>query len=392
MIQTTRAAWLEINLDKLVSNINKIKANISDKSFIISVVKYNAYSLGASEVVKTLLEEGIDFFAVATMTEAVALRKKFPDIKILILGHCELENYKEAIEKDIRLTIFNLEEARYLNNLSRDLNKKINIHIALDTGMGRIGFFCNEDSVLEIEKIYNLENVNIEGIFSHFAVADTDPEYTKIQFNNFMKVIKGLEEKDINIKIKHISNSQAILHYKEYNLDAVRPGIIQYGSDEGYPSDFNYFKLDFIAELKAKISHIKTINPGDKISYGLTFTAKEKMKVATLPIGYADGLLRQLSGKLNILVNGKKCKQIGRICMDQIMVDVTGVDCKLDDEAVIFGKQDDEYIDISEIAKNAGEIVTSYICHFSYRLPRVYIKNNKKYKIIDSVLNMEREF
>ena len=392
MIQTTRAAWLEINLDKLVSNINKIKANISDKSFIISVVKYNAYSLGASEVVKTLLEEGIDFFAVATMTEAVALRKKFPDIKILILGHCELENYKEAIEKDIRLTIFNLEEARYLNNLSRDLNKKINIHIALDTGMGRIGFFCNEDSAPEIEKIYNLENVNIEGIFSHPAVADTDPEYTKIQFNNFMKVIKGLEEKNINIKIKHISNSQAILHYKEYNLDAVRPGIIQYGSDEGYPSEFNDFKLDFIAELKAKISHIKTINPGDKISYGLTFTAKEKMKVATLPIGYADGLLRQLSGKLNILVNGKKCKQIGRICMDQIMVDVTGVDCKLDDEAVIFGKQDDEYIDISEIAKNAGEIVTSYICHFSYRLPRVYIKNNRGYKIIDSVLNMEREF
>lgn len=392
MIQTTRAAWLEINLDKLVSNINKIKANISDKSFIISVVKYNAYSLGASEVVKTLLEEGIEFFAVATMTEALALRKDFPNIKILILGHCELENYKEAIEKDIRLTIFNLEEARYLNNLAKNLKKKVNIHIALDTGMGRIGFFCNDDSVLEIEKINNLGNVNIEGIFSHFAVADTDPEYTKMQFNNFMKVIKALEEKNINIKIKHISNSQAILHYKEYNLDAVRPGIIQYGSDEGYPSEFEDFKLDFVAELKAKISHIKTINPGDKISYGLIFTAKEKMKVATLPIGYADGILRQLSGKLDILVNGKRCKQIGNICMDQMMIDVTGVDCKLDDEVVIFGKQGEEYIDIAEIAEIADEIVTSYICHLSYRLPRVYIKNNKKYKIIDPVLNIEKEF
>lgn len=391
-MQTTRAAWIEVNLDKLVSNINKIKANISDKSFIISVVKYNAYSLGASEVVRTLLDQGIDFFAVATMTEALALRKDFPNIKILILGHCELENYKEAIEKDIRLTIFNLEEARYLNNLAKNLKKKANIHIALDTGMGRIGFFCNDDSVLEIEKINNLENVNIEGIFSHFAVADTDPEYTKMQFNNFMKVIKALEEKNINIKIKHISNSQAILHYKEYNLDAVRPGIIQYGSDEGYPSEFEDFKLDFVAELKAKISHIKTINPGDKISYGLIFTAKEKMKVATLPIGYADGILRQLSGKLDILVNGKRCKQIGSICMDQMMIDVTGVDCKIDDEVVIFGKQGEEYIDIAEIAEIADEIVTSYICHLSYRLPRVYIKNNKKYKIIDSVLNIEKEF
>lgn len=391
-MQTTRAAWIEVNLDKLVSNMNKIKANISDKSFIISVVKYNAYSLGASEVVRTLLDQGIDFFAVATMTEALALRKDFPNIKILILGHCELENYKEAIEKDIRLTIFNLEEARYLNNLAKNLKKKVNIHIALDTGMGRIGFFCNDDSVLEIEKINNLENVNIEGIFSHFAVADTDPEYTKMQFNNFMKVIKALEEKNINIKIKHISNSQAILHYKEYSLDAVRPGIIQYGSDEGYPSEFEDFKLDFVAELKAKISHIKTINPGDKISYGLIFTAKEKMKVATLPIGYADGILRQLSGKLDILVNGKRCKQIGNICMDQMMIDVTGVDCKIDDEVVIFGKQNDEYIDIAEIAENADEIVTSYVCHLSYRLPRVYIKNNKKYKIIDPVLNIEKEF
>ena len=391
-MQTTRAAWIEVNLDKLVSNINKIKANISDKSFIISVVKYNAYSFGASEVVRTLLDQGIDFFAVATMTEALALRKDFPNIKILILGHCELENYKEAIEKDIRLTIFNLEEARYLNNLAKNLKKKANIHIALDTGMGRIGFFCNEDSVLEIEKINNLENVNIEGIFSHFAVADTDPEYTKMQFNNFMKVIKALEEKNINIKIKHISNSQAILHYKEYNLDAVRPGIIQYGSDEGYPSEFEDFKLDFVAELKAKISHIKTINPGDKISYGLIFTAKEKMKVATLPIGYADGILRQLSGKLDILVNGKRCKQIGSICMDQMMIDVTGVDCKIDDEVVIFGKQGEEYIDIAEIAEIADEIVTSYICHLSYRLPKVYIKNNKKYKIIDPVLNIEKEF
>ncbi|WP_019132529.1 alanine racemase [Peptoniphilus obesi] len=391
-MQTTRAAWIEVNLDKLVSNINKIKANISDKSFIISVVKYNAYSLGASEVVRTLLDQGIDFFAVATMTEALALRKDFPNIKILILGHCELENYKEAIEKGIRLTIFNLEEARYLNNLAKSLKKKANIHIALDTGMGRIGFFCNEDSVLEIEKINNLENVNIEGIFSHFAVADTDPEYTKMQFNNFMKVIKALEEKNINIKIKHISNSQAILHYKEYNLDAVRPGIIQYGSDEGYPSEFEDFKLDFVAELKAKISHIKTINPGDKISYGLIFTAKEKMKIATLPIGYADGILRQLSGKLDILVNGKRCKQIGNICMDQMMIDVTGVDCKIDDEVVIFGKQGEEYIDIAEIAEIADEIVTSYICHLSYRLPRIYIKNNKKYKIIDPVLNIEKEF
>lgn len=391
-MQTTRAAWIEVNLDKLVSNINKIKANISDKSFIISVVKYNGYSFGASEVVRTLLDQGIDFFAVATMTEALALRKDFPNIKILILGHCELENYKEAIEKDIRLTIFNLEEAKYLNNLAKNLKKKANIHIALDTGMGRIGFFCNDDSVLEIEKINNLENINIEGIFSHFAVADTDPEYTQMQFNNFMKVIKDLEEKNINIKIKHISNSQAILHYREYNLDAVRPGIIQYGSDEGYPSEFEDFKLDFIAELKAKISHIKTINPGDKISYGLTFTAKDKMKVATLPIGYADGILRQLSGKLDILVNGKRCKQIGSICMDQMMIDVTGVDCKIDDEVVIFGKQGEEYIDIAEIAEIADEIVTSYICHLSYRLPRVYIKNNKKYKIIDPVLNIEKEF
>ena len=224
-------------------------------------------------------------------------------------------------------------------------------------------------------------------MFTHFAVADEDVDYTEFQFNNYMDMVIMLKELNVDIPLKHVNNSQGIINYREYDLDAVRPGLVQYGSTEGVESKYENFKVEYIGELKAQIANLKFIEKGEKVSYGLTFEAERKTKVATLPLGYADGVLRQLSGKIDVLVSGKRCKQIGRICMDQMMIDVSDVDCKIGDEVVLIGKQEDEEIPILEIAKKADEIATSFSCHFSERLPRVYIKNGEIESIYDGVLN-----
>lgn len=383
----TRAAWMEINLDKLKNNLSKIKENTSNESQIIAIVKANAYGFGANKIVETLIEENINFFAVATQSEALSLRKIYDNIKILILGYTPENLIEECIINEITLTIYSLEQAIKVNDISKKLNKKANIHLAIETGMNRIGFIVNENSIEEIRKISKLEYLYIEGMFSHFAASDSNRSYTEKQYLKFKEMINLLKNVNISIPIKHICNSHGILNYKEYNLDGVRPGIILYGSTEGIESKYEGFDVEYICEIKAKIANLKTLPEGEKISYGLTFETKSPTSViATLPIGYADGILRQLSNKIQVLVNGVRCNQVGRICMDQMMIDVSDVNCSLDDEVVIVGKSGDEKIDILELARKAGEIATSYSCHFSKRLPKVYIKNGKVDEIVDEIM------
>ncbi len=386
-LNLTRPAWLEINLDYLIENINKIRNNVREDAEIISVVKSNAYGFGALKIVEILRENGVNFFAVATMSEAIAIRKKFKDVKLLILGYTPDYLMNVAVENDITSAIYNYESARTLNEIAKSQNKTATIHIVLDTGMNRIGFKNIDDSIEDIKKISKFKNIYIEGVFSHFAAADTNAEYTKRQFNIFKNATDILEKNKINIPIKHINNSSAILNYNEYSLDAVRPGIIQYGSTEGIKTKYKELNnVKYIGQIKAQVSNIKIVSKGEKVSYGLTYETSTETKIATIPLGYSDGILRQLSGKIDVLVSGKRCRQIGRICMDQMMVDVSGVDCNIGDEVVILGSQGNEYIDILEIARKVDEIATSYSCHFSPRLPKVYIKNGKIDEIVDELI------
>lgn len=383
----TRPAWVEVNLDTLANNINTIKEQITDGTTIISVVKSNSYGYGAVKVVETLIEEGINNFAVATLSEAISLRNHFKDIEILVLGYTPEYLIEESIKNNITMTIYNMESAKEINEISKKLKIFAKVNIAIDSGMNRIGFKVDKKSAVEILKITKLNYIKVEGMFTHFAVADEDVDYTEFQFNNYMDMVIMLKELNVDIPLKHVNNSQGIINYREYDLDAVRPGLVQYGSTEGVESKYENFKVEYIGELKAQIANLKFIEKGEKVSYGLTFEAERKTKVATLPLGYADGVLRQLSDKIDVLVSGKRCKQIGRICMDQMMIDVSDVDCKIGDEVVLIGKQEDEEIPILEIAKKADEIATSFSCHFSERLPRVYIKNGEIESIYDGVLN-----
>ena len=383
----TRPAWVEVNLDTLAKNINTIKEQVTEGTTIISVVKSNAYGYGAVKVVETLIEEGINNFAVATLSEAISLRNHFKDIEILVLGYTPVYLIEESIKNNITMTIYSLDMAKEINEIAKKLKRVAKINVAIDSGMNRIGFKVNKKSAVEICKITKLKNTKIEGMFTHFAVADENADYTEFQFNNYMDMVIMLKELNVDIPLKHVNNSQGIINYREYDLDAVRPGLVQYGSTEGVESKYEGFEVEYIGELKAQIANLKFIEKGEKVSYGLTFEAERKTKVATLPLGYSDGVLRQLSGKIDVLVSGKRCKQIGRICMDQMMIDVSDVDCKIGDEVVLIGKQEGEEIPILEIAKKADEIATSFSCHFSERLPRVYIKNGEVESIYDGVLN-----
>ncbi|RVU55295.1 alanine racemase [Anaerosphaera multitolerans] len=386
-MKLTRSSWLEVNLDKLVYNIEQIRSILDKNVKIISVVKSNAYGFGSLKIVETLREEGINFFAVATNSEAIKIRRKFKDIDILILGYTPEYVMADAIENNIIMATYSLETAEILSKIAVSLNKVARIHLVVDSGMNRIGFKVNEDSINEVVEISKLNNVKIEGIFSHFAAADSNFDYTESQYRNFIFFVKSVEDKGVDVGIRHINNSQGVINYREYSLDGVRPGIVQYGSTEGVASRYENFNVEYIGEIKAEISHLKIVKKGEKVGYGLTYEAEDDIRVATLPIGYADGIIRQLSGKIDVLIGGKRCPQIGRICMDQMMIDVSKVNCKIGDEAVLLGKQGEEEISIGELAEKAGEVDTSFSCHFSMRLPRVYIKNSQVESIYD--INLE---
>lgn len=381
--ELTRSCFLEVDLDKLIDNIRTIKRNISLNSSIIAVVKANAYGFGIKKIVDTLILEGIDYFAVATLQEALEIRKYHSDIKIMILGYTDKKLFKKAIENRVELSIYTKDDVLNLEKIASEINLTAQINIPLETGMNRIGFVEDDKFIENMETIKNGKNIEVSGTFSHFAAADTDPCYTRKQFDKFIRMTRIIENIGIEIPYKHISNSMAIMNFKEFNLDAVRPGIIMYGSSEGLKKEG--FDLKYIGSLKAKISNIKTIKKDEKVSYGLTYTCDRDTKVATLPIGYADGVVRILSNKIDVIVNGKRCPVIGRICMDQMMVDVTNVDCDMDTICTIIGKDGDEEITIEEIAGLAGEIATSYSTHFSSRIPRVYIKNGQIDEIYDEI-------
>jgi alanine racemase len=378
-----RKTWAEVDIAKLIKNIEEVKRLTHPNALVTAVVKANGYGHGATKIAKVFLEHGADRLAVAILDEAIELREAGYSVPILILGYTPTEQLNEVVFYDLEQTVFSFETAQTISKLATAQKKHANIHIKVDTGMGRIGFETNENTIETIKNIAALPNIVIEGIFTHFAVADsTDKSYTNEQFKSFEAFYKQLSEQGIQIPIKHCANSAAIIDLPEYHLDMVRAGIMLY-SVTPTKDMLRETHLEQVMTLKTKIAYLKTIEPSESISYGRTFIAHRKTTIATLPIGYADGYPRGLSNKGSVLVNGKRAPIVGRICMDQCMIDVTDIfDVNVGDEVVLFGQQGDKFITIDELATTLGTINHEIICGINRRIPRLYIKDGK---VVDSL-------
>ncbi|ERM91986.1 alanine racemase [Caldanaerobacter subterraneus subsp. yonseiensis KB-1] len=382
MFDEIRPTRVEVNLDSIVHNFREIKRVVGDRVKVMGVVKANAYGHGAYHVAKALVENGVDYLAVATVEEALELRSCGITTPVLILGYTPLSQAGEAVEKDVTFTAFDLKYVKELGEIASRKGKKAKIHVKIDTGMGRIGYTDFDLAEREIEEMSKLEGIELEGIFSHFATSDEkDKDYAREQFERFADMLKRLEKRGVNISLKHIANSGAITDLNYAYLDMVRPGITLYGS---YPSDDVNKILDLrpAMNFKTKIVYIKEVPENTSISYGRTFITKRPSKIATLPIGYADGLNRLLSNNHEVLVRGKYVPIVGRVCMDQTMIDVTEVEgVEVGDEVVIFGEQEGKRITADDIAKKLRTIPHEVYCGISRRVPRIYIYRGEVFDV-----------
>ncbi|MDI3116849.1 alanine racemase [Clostridioides difficile] len=379
MQKITVPTWAEINLDNLRFNLNNIKNLLEEDIKICGVIKADAYGHGAVEVAKLLEKEKVDYLAVARTAEGIELRQNGITLPILNLGYTPEEAFEDSIKNKITMTVYSLETAQKINEIAKSLGEKACVHVKIDSGMTRIGFQPNEESVQEIIELNKLEYIDLEGMFTHFATADeVSKEYTYKQANNYKFMSDKLDEAGVKIAIKHVSNSAAIMDCPDLRLNMVRAGIILYGH---YPSD-DVFKdrleLRPAMKLKSKIGHIKQVEPGVGISYGLKYTTTGKETIATVPIGYADGFTRiQKSPK--VLIKGEVFDVVGRICMDQIMVRIDkDIDIKVGDEVILFGEGE---VTAERIAKDLGTINYEVLCMISRRVDRVYMENNELVQI-----------
>lgn len=370
--------WAEIDLDNLIFNINEIKKK-SNNSEIIGVVKANAYGHGAVEVSKALLDNGINRLAVANIIEAIELRESNITCPIMLLGISEDYAIDSIIEYNVEPTISSYSFAFKLNEKLKELNKTINIHIAIDSGMGRIGFKQEDKDLADIINISKLSNLKIESIFSHFSTADSkDKEYSLKQIEIYNNFLDKLNISGVRVNKKNLCNSAAIIDLPESHYDYVRPGIIQYGYYPSNEVDIDHFNIKPVLTWKTRVIHIKEVNEGEYIGYGKTFKTNRKSIIATLPVGYADGYSRGLSNKGKVIINGKLASIVGNVCMDQFMVDITDIpDVKLDNEVILLGSYENIKFDADDMAEILNTISYEVLCLIGRRAPRVYIKDNK---------------
>lgn len=393
MLDFLRRTWAQINLDALDNNITQIKSVIDPSAKLCAVVKADCYGHGYEYTAQQMQESGADWFGVSNLAEALQMRKAGIDRPVLILGYTPPDKVRELVYNDISQAVYSLSYARALSENAALYGVTVNAHIKVDTGMSRIGFLYHDSVedypvIDEIEKVCSLPGINPEGIFTHFSSADcADGElFTRLQYDLFLSACDRLAARGIYFEIRHCSNSAGILSYREMNFDMVRAGIILYGL---YPSSAveRPVKLLPVMELKTVISMLKTVPAGTPVSYGRTFTAEHEMRIATVPIGYADGYPRRLSNKMSMLVNGHRAPVIGNVCMDQTMLDVTGIDNVFEGKQItVFGKDGGAYISVDELAEKAGLINYEVLCSLSRRVPRVYIKNGSVFETTDYML------
>lgn len=365
-------AYAKINLDAVSRNFDALKEKIGRDTMVMAVVKADAYGHGSVRVAETLQEKA-DYFAVATLSEGIELRAVGIRNPMLILGYTSPLEYEQLLRYNIIPTIYDVDEARLLDSVAKNSGKKAVVHIAVDTGMSRIGFRDDADGVSAVKEISLLENIVIEGIFSHYATADCeDKTFSQEQRIRFDRFIDLLKKEGIEIPVKHLSNSAGAIEFCK-NYDMVRLGIALYGL---YPSDEvdkETVKLTPAMEVISHVIHVKDIEKGTGVGYGQIYTAPDKRRIATVAVGYADGFKRCLTGKGYVLIHGIKAPLVGKVCMDQIMVDVTDIpDVKVGDKAVILGKSGKAEITAEELGALCHSFSYEVICTFMPRIRRFY--------------------
>ena len=370
------STYVKIDLDAMLDNLSAISEKAG--TMVLAVIKADAYGHGAVEVAKAL-ESHCAFFGVSSILEALELRQANITTPILILGYTPVPAFPAAVSGEIRPAIFHEADAQALSQAAQKLGRIAKCHLAVDTGMSRIGFQVTEEDADACERIAKLPNLEIEGIFSHFATADSaDLSRSYAQAEKFDAFVSMLKDRGVNIPIRHLDNSAGLMNFKEH-YEMVRSGIITYGmypSDEVDPGSLH---LTPALSWHSRITHLKTLAPGREISYGGTFTTTKDTVVATVPVGYADGYRRSLSGKFYCLIRGKRAPILGRVCMDQMMVDVTDIPgVKLEDPVVLVGRDGDEVITVEDMAAAADTFNYELVCGLSRRVPRIYTRQGKE--------------
>lgn len=378
-----KRTWAEVDADSLAANYHAIRSYLHKDCKFMAIVKADAYGHGAPFAAQQFEELGADYFGVSNLEEAQQLRNNGITRPILILGFTPPEFAGEMVRQNITQTILSLDYAKQLSEEARKAGGTLRAHIKMDTGMSRIGFVYHggaEDdrSIQEILQVSRLPALDLEGIFTHFAVSD-EPEndFTNIQFSRFTQAISRLYENGIKFRLRHCCNSAGLLNFPQMQLDMVRPGIILYGLTPavGMPMPIG---LKPVMKLKTVISQVKTLDKGTAVSYGMKYVTQNETRVATMPVGYADGFARSLSETADVVISGKRARIIGRVCMDQCMADVSKIPEAAEDSVVtVIGTDGDETVSMEEIAEKMGTINYETACLIGKRVPRVFYKNGE---------------
>ena len=378
--------YARIDLDAIEYNIEMMKANIQDGVKMLAVIKTDGYGHGAVQIARLLsTKEYIWGYAVATLEEAVILRHRGITKPILVLGCIFQDQRRSMIEHEIRMTVYTEEMAREVSDLAVSMGKNAYIHIKLDTGMSRLGFPTCQESVEHITNISRMPNLVMEGMFTHFAKADeTDKSFTRKQMEEYCWMKDALAEEAVTFTYYHCSNSAGIIDMKEANMDLVRAGIATYGM---YPSEEvvkENVPLKPAMELISHVAHVKWVKTGTPISYGGTFVTDKRTRVATIPVGYGDGYPRSLSNKGYVLIKGKKAPILGRVCMDQFMVDVTEIsNVQFGDKVTLIGEDGSEKLPVEVLSDLSGRFNYEFVCALSKRIPREYIRHGEVVEQVD---------
>lgn len=374
-----------IDLDALKYNVEGIKRCKAESAMLMGVIKANAYGHGAKVFAHELDSMGFDWFAVATVDEGIELRRDGIEQPILVLGYtCEAQ-YPDMVQWEITPTIYSLDMAKAFDAAAAKAGKVANIHIKIDTGMSRIGFLPGEKSLDEIEKIHELRHLRIQGMFTHFACADMrDKTHVGHQIEKFHQMIDGVRQREIPVEIFHCSNSASIMELPSEHMNLVRAGIILYGLYPSNEMEEKRLPLKPVMSLYSHIVHVKEVPEGVTVGYGATYVTERPTRIATVPVGYADGYPRSLSNRAFVLIHGRRVPIIGRVCMDQFMVDVTDMpQVSVGDVVTLIGQDGEETLSVEEISEMAGSFNYEFVCDVSRRVPRVYIKNGKPVSVVN---------
>ena len=392
-MKTLKRTWAEVSLDNLEHNYRAIKNHIPEGCRFLGVMKADAYGHGAVPLSHALCELGAEYLAVSNLEEAIQLRRGGVRAPMLILGYTPASFADTMVFMDITQEVHSLEYAKELDTALAGTNYILNVHLKLDTGMTRIGFFAydHERTLPELLEVCGLPHLHVEGVFTHFCVADSkapeDEAFTRTQYARFTAMLDALAAHSIRPELRHCASSGATILYPELALDMVRPGIATYGHA---PSEDAEGILDLrpLMTVRTTVAQLREIPAGTSISYGRTYTAERDMRVAVLPIGYADGLLRGLSGKVSFRIRGRMARSVGRICMDMCMVDVSEIpEIRVGDEAALFGYDTDgTLLPCERIAQQAGTISYEILCGISKRIPRIYMQDGREQEILQYIV------